>query len=133
MGTYVASQLVKAMASRSIKIVGAHVLIMGLTFKENCPDLRNSRVIDVIGELVGYNQKVDVFDPWVDPDEAERYCGIRPVVIPSNHHYDAVVIAVAHEEFRKIGAAGIRAYMKKQCVIYDLKYILPRDCVDLRL
>jgi UDP-N-acetyl-D-galactosamine dehydrogenase len=133
MGVYVASQLIKAMIKKSIQIEGARALIMGLTFKENCPDLRNSRVVDVLHELAQYNLQIDVFDPWANIAEAEHECGIRPISVPESGSYDAVVLAVAHEEFKALGTTRIRAFAKPLSVIYDLKYILPADSVDLRL
>jgi UDP-N-acetyl-D-glucosamine/UDP-N-acetyl-D-galactosamine dehydrogenase len=133
MGAYVASQLIKAMIKKSIQIEGARVLIMGLTFKENCPDLRNTRVVDVLHELAEYNLQIDVFDPWVDAAEVEHEYGIRPISEPESGGYDAVVLAVAHEQFKALGATGVCAFMKPSSVIYDLKYVLPADSVDLRL
>ena len=133
MGAYVASRLIKAMIKKSIQINGAHILIMGLTFKENCPDLRNTRVIDVIRELKDHNIKVDVYDPWVDTSEAMQEYGIEPVDKPASGAYDGVVIAVAHDQFKEIGAKGISDYSKPASVIYDLKYILPDSAAVLRL
>jgi len=133
MGAYVASQLIKAMIKKSIQIEGARVLIMGLTFKENCPDLRNTRVVDVLHELAEYNLQIDVFDPWVDAAEAEHEYGIRPISEPESGVYDAVVLAVAHEQFKALGAAGIRAFTKFPSVIYDLKYVLDIQDSGLRL
>lgn len=133
MSAYVASQLIKAMIKKSIQIEGARVLIMGLSFKENCPDLRNTRVMDVIYELRDYNLQIDVFDPWVDAAEAELEYGIRLIGEPEDCSYDAVVLAVAHEQFKAFGVAGILAFGKATSVIYDLKYLLPADSVDLRL
>lgn len=133
MGAYVASQLIKAMIKKSIKIEGARVLIMGLTFKENCPDLRNTRVVDVLHELAEYNLQIDVFDPWVDASEADHEYSIRPISELESGVYDAVVLAVAHEQFKALSAAGIRAFAKPSSVIYDLKYVLSADSVDLRL
>lgn len=133
MGAYVASQLIKAVIKKSIQIEGARVLIMGLAFKENCPDLRNTRVVDVIRELRDYNLQIDVFDPWVDAAEAEHEYGIRPISEPGNGDYDAVLLAVAHEQFKALGAAGIREFGKATSVIYDLKYVLRNSDVDLRL
>jgi UDP-N-acetyl-D-glucosamine/UDP-N-acetyl-D-galactosamine dehydrogenase len=133
MGAYVASQMIKAMIKKSIQIEGARVLIMGLTFKENCPDLRNTRVVDVIRELRDYNLQIDVFDPWVNPSEAEQEYGIQPIKTPEPGAYDGVVLAVAHEQFKALGAEGIRAFSKASSVVYDLKYVLPKDAVDLRL
>lgn len=133
MGPYVASQLIKAMIKKSIQIEGARVLIMGFTFKENCPDLRNTLVVDMLHELAEYNLQIDVFDPWVNVAEARHEYGINPISEPEMCTYDAVVIAVAHEQFKVLGAASIRAFAKPSSVIYDLKYLLPADSVDLRL
>jgi len=133
MGAYVAEQVFKLMNSSHLPVCDSRILVMGLTFKENCPDLRNTRVIDVINELISYNVNVDVYDPWVDADEAEREYGVRPVDQPEKGAYDAVVLAVAHNQFRDMGAAGIRAFGKDKCVLYDVKHILPVDEVDGRL
>lgn len=133
MGAYVVSQLVKAMTRRRIHVQGARVLVMGLAFKENCPDLRNTRVVDIVNELREYNVEVDVHDPWVDAAEAQREYGITPVQSPRPGQYDAIVLAVAHRQFAEMGASAIRALGKPQHVLYDLKYILPADQSDLRL
>lgn len=133
MGAYVVSQMVKAMIRRRILIDGAKVLVMGLTFKENCPDLRNSRVIDIIKELKDYNCEVDVFDPWVSIEEAQREYNILPVKEPKVGAYDGIIIAVAHEQFKKMGPTAIRELGKPQHVLYDLKYVLPIQATDLRL
>ena len=133
MGAYVVSQLIKAMIKKSIKIEGARVLVMGLTFKENCPDLRNTRVVDIVRELKQYNIAVDVYDPWVSATEAEHEYGITPIQQPSVGSYDAVILAVAHEEFKDLGAERVRGFGKADSVIYDLKYLLPADAADLRL
>lgn len=133
MGAYVASQLIKAMIKRRIQVDGAHILIMGLTFKENCPDLRNTRVVDILRELVDYNVVVDIFDPWVDAEEAQREYGFTPVAEPRRDSYDAIVLAVAHDEFRSMGAKAIRAFGKTDHVLYDLKYVLRPEEADLRL
>jgi UDP-N-acetyl-D-galactosamine dehydrogenase len=133
MGRYVVSQLVKAMTRRRIRVDGARVLVMGLAFKENCPDLRNTRVVDVVAELRQYQCEVDVYDPWVDPADANHEYGIAPVVRPEEGCYDAVVIAVAHNQFRVLGAAGIRAFCRETSVVYDLKYVLAASESDLRL
>jgi UDP-N-acetyl-D-galactosamine dehydrogenase len=133
MGAYVVSQLVKAMIKRRIQVDGARVLVMGLTFKENCPDIRNSRVVDILEELAGYNIAADVFDPWVDAADARREYGVTPVEAPRPGGYDATVVAVAHEQFRRMGADAIRAFGKPEHVLYDLKYVLPRHAADLRL
>ncbi|AHG65321.1 Vi polysaccharide biosynthesis UDP-N-acetylglucosamine C-6 dehydrogenase TviB [Advenella mimigardefordensis] len=133
MGSYVVSQLVKAMTKRQIQVQGAHVLVMGLTFKENCPDLRNTRVVDILKELGEYSMDVDVFDPWVDPAEAEHEYGITPVKTPEKGAYDAIILAVSHHQFVSLGAEGIRALGKAQHVLYDLKYVLKADQADIRL
>ncbi len=133
MGAYVAEQVFKLMNRSHLSVCDSRILVMGLTFKENCPDLRNTRVVDVIEELQSYNVDVDVYDPWVDAGEAEREYGIRPVEQPGKGAYDAVVLAVAHKQFREMGAAGIRAFGKDNAVLYDVKHLLPVDEVDGRL
>ncbi len=135
MGAYVVSQLVKAMMRRKIQVDGAHILVMGLTFKENCPDLRNTRVVDIVAELKEYNCQVDVYDPWISAAEAEHEYGITPIsALPSGEGcYDGIMLAVAHNQFKDMGAKAIRALGKKAHVLYDLKYILPVDATDLRL
>jgi UDP-N-acetyl-D-galactosamine dehydrogenase len=106
---------------------------MGLTFKENCPDLRNTRVVDILQELREYNVAADVYDPWVDPAEAQHEYGITPVVEPQAGAYDAVIVAVAHRQFRELGEQGMRAFGKPTHVLYDLKYVLSAQESDLRL
>ncbi|WP_372610901.1 Vi polysaccharide biosynthesis UDP-N-acetylglucosamine C-6 dehydrogenase TviB, partial [Halomonas sp.] len=133
MGAYVASQLIKQMIKRRIHVEGARVLVMGLTFKENCPDLRNTRVVDILAELADYNVAVDVFDPQVNKDEADQAYDIRLIDHPQAGAYDAIILAVAHREFHELGVEGIRAWGKAEHVLYDLKYVLPKDAVDLRL
>ncbi len=133
MGRYVVSELVKAMLKKRIHVDGAKVLIMGLTFKENCPDIRNTKVIDIIHELQEFGVVADVYDPWVDSKEAEHEYGITPVMSPQAASYDAVVLAVAHKQFKELGAAGVRAFGKAEHVLYDLKYVLPANQADLRL
>ena len=133
MGAYVVSQLVKAMLKRRITVEGARVLVMGLTFKENCPDLRNTRIVDIVKELGEYNIQADVYDPWVDVAEAQHEYGLTPIDAPQPGAYDAIIVGVAHEQFKAMGADAIRALGKKDHVIYDLKYVLPRTAADLRL
>ncbi|WP_313193446.1 Vi polysaccharide biosynthesis UDP-N-acetylglucosamine C-6 dehydrogenase TviB [Shinella zoogloeoides] len=133
MGSYVAAQMVKAMLKRRIQVDGARVLVLGLAFKENCPDLRNTKVIDVVTELKEYGIYVDVYDPWVNGEEAAREYELRPVRQVSQGTYDGIILAVAHQEFIKLGAEGIRAFGRSENVLYDLKYILPADMSDLRL
>jgi nucleotide sugar dehydrogenase len=133
MGSYVVSQLVKAMTKRRIQVQGSRVLVMGLTFKENCPDLRNTRVVDIVRELAEYNIDVDVFDPWVDPEESVHEYGIRPVDAPKPGAYDGIILAVAHQQFKAMGPEAIRALGKSEHVLYDLKYVLSAEQADLRL
>ena len=133
MGGYVVSQLVKAMTKQRIHVQGARVLVMGLAFKENCPDLRNTRIVDIVGELRDYNVDVDVYDPWVDPEEAMHEYGLTPVAKLEEGKYDAVILAVAHNQFKALGAEGIRRLGKAQHILYDLKYVLSAAESDLRL
>ena len=133
MGGYIADQVVRLMARQGINPVGARVLVLGLSFKENCPDLRNTRVMDIVAELAQFHARVDVFDPWVDAAEAEHEYGLRPVARPEAGTYDAIVVAVGHHQFIELGGAGIRAFGKPVSVVYDVKCVLPRDAVDGRL
>ncbi|QVQ26236.1 Vi polysaccharide biosynthesis UDP-N-acetylglucosamine C-6 dehydrogenase TviB [Achromobacter deleyi] len=133
MGGYVVSQLVKAMTKNRIHVQGARVLVMGLAFKENCPDLRNTRIVDIVRELGDYNVDVDVYDPWVDAEEAVHEYGLTPVSQPEEGKYDAVILAVAHNQFKAMGAEGIRKLGKPQHILYDLKYVLSPAESDLRL
>ena len=133
MGAYVVTQLFKAMTRRRLQVDGARILIMGLTFKENCPDLRNTRVVDIVKELADYNVQAEVFDPWASAPEAQHEYGITLVQQPAVGVYDAIVIAVAHHQFKAMGLAAIRALGKPEHVLYDLKYLLPASDSDLRL
>lgn len=133
MGAYVVSQLVKAMMKRRIHVEGARVLVMGLTFKENCPDLRNTRVIDIVRELGEFNVDVDVYDPWVSAEDAVHEYNITPTAKPRDGTYDGIIIAVAHKQFVAMGEEAIRALGKVEHVLYDLKYVLSAEDSDLRL
>lgn len=133
MGAYVASQLVKAMNKNRVRVDGARVLVMGFAFKENCPDLRNTRVIDIVNELKEYSVQVDVFDPWVDAEAVRQEYGITPVSSPQQQSYDGIILAVAHQQFRTMGATAIRALGKAEHVVFDLKYLLDRKESDFRL
>ena len=133
MGAYVVTQLVKSMVKKKIQVEGAKVLVLGLSFKENCPDIRNTRIIDIVKELEEYHIDVDVYDPWVSPIEAESEYGITPVPTLNAQTYDAVILAVAHEQFKVMGADAIRALGKESHVLYDLKYVLDQAESDLRL
>jgi len=133
MGAYVVTQLVKAMARKRLQIRGARILIMGLTFKENCPDIRNTRVVDIFEELKDYEMQIEVFDPWVDFSQAQSEYGITILPNPPLGAYDAIIIAVAHNQFKSMGAQVIRALGKPDHVLFDLKYLLPANESDLRL
>ncbi|MHC8292805.1 Vi polysaccharide biosynthesis UDP-N-acetylglucosamine C-6 dehydrogenase TviB [Pseudomonas sp. LB3P58] len=133
MGAYVVSQLVKAMLKRRIQVDGARVLLMGFTFKENCPDLRNTRIVDIVRELADYNIAVDIYDPWVSVAEAQHEYGVTPITEPAIDSYDGIVLAVAHNEFRSMGAAKIRQFGRAEHVLYDLKYLLTAAESDIRL
>ncbi len=133
MGGYIAGEVIRLMVRQGINPVNARVLVLGLAFKENCPDLRNTRVVDIVRSLHGYRTQVDVHDPWVDAAAAEHEYGLKLVAQPGQGDYDAVIVAVGHDEFRALGAEGIRAYGKPASVLYDVKYLLPRDAVDGRL
>jgi UDP-N-acetyl-D-glucosamine/UDP-N-acetyl-D-galactosamine dehydrogenase len=133
MGAYVVTQLVKAMTRRSILVHGARVLVMGLAFKENCPDLRNTRVVDIVKELADYGVQADVYDPWVSAKDAQHEYGITPVSELETGSYDAVIVAVAHHQFKAMGVAALRALGKPSHVLFDLKYVFPVEASDLRL
>ena len=133
MGAYVVSQLAKAMIKRRIQVEGARVLIMGLTFKENCPDLRNTRVVDIVTELKDYNCQVDVYDPWVSTEEAQHEYNIMPITQSDVGCYDAIILAVAHHQFKKMGSTAVRGLGKPNALLYDLKYTFPASETDLRL
>lgn len=133
MGAYVVSQLVKSMLKKRIHVEGARVLVMGLTFKENCPDLRNTKVVDIIKELRDYGVVAECFDPWINTEEAQHEYGITPVVTPEKSAYDGIILAVSHKEFVEMGTEKIRELAKPKHVLYDLKYILPLNDSDLRL
>lgn len=133
MGTFVVDQVVRAMLQRRIHVNGAKALVMGLTFKENCPDLRNTRVVDIVRTLQSYGVDVDVYDPWVDVEEARHECGVSPIAQPEPGRYDAVIVAVAHVQFQDMAPHDIRALATPGGIIYDLKSILPADVSDARL
>ncbi len=133
MGLHVAQRVIKLMQQRGIQTAGARVLVLGLAFKENCPDLRNTRVIDVIGELRSYNVTVDVHDPWVAPAYAQAEYALDIVAEPAHGAYDAVVLAVAHAQFQALGASGLRAFGKPGAVLFDVKAMLPAGEADARL
>jgi UDP-N-acetyl-D-glucosamine/UDP-N-acetyl-D-galactosamine dehydrogenase len=133
MGSYVADQVSKLMTKKRIHVVDANVLIMGLTFKENCPDLRNTRVVDLVEEFKGFNCNVDVYDPWVDKDESVYEYDIKPIDCPVEGKYDAILLAVAHDEFKELSLEQIKSFGKDDHVLYDIKYLLGANEVDGRL
>ena len=133
MGEYVVTQLVKTMIKKRIQVEGAKVLVLGLSFKENCPDVRNTKVIDIVHELEEYNIEVDVYDPWVDKAEAEREYNVTPISKPAVNNYDGIILAVAHNEFVELGVEQIRAFGKNEHVLYDLKYVFTKEDTDIRL
>jgi UDP-N-acetyl-D-galactosamine dehydrogenase len=133
MGEYVVERVVKMMTKQKIHVVDANVLVLGLAFKENCPDIRNTRVIDVVNAFRSYNAHVDVHDPWVDAEEARHEYGLEPIAQLEEGRYDAIVVAVAHDQFKAMGAAAIRRLGKPQCVVFDVKHLLPKQCTSGRL
>jgi UDP-N-acetyl-D-galactosamine dehydrogenase len=133
MGLYVAHQVIRLMAHKRIHVVGARILLLGLTFKENCPDLRNTRVVDIVRELQAAHADIDVYDPWADASEAEQRLGIRTIDMPAPGGYDAIVLAVAHQAFLDLGDEGIRAFGREHCAVFDIKSLLPAAAVDGRL
>ncbi|MFM7403853.1 MAG: Vi polysaccharide biosynthesis UDP-N-acetylglucosamine C-6 dehydrogenase TviB [Erythrobacter sp.] len=133
MGSYVSHQLLREMARRGMNFGHARILIMGLTFKENCPDIRNTKVVDVVRELKMLSMDVDVYDPWVKPEEAWAEYGVELVARPEAGAYDGIILAVAHDDFRELGAPAIRSLGKQQHLLFDLKHILPKESSDLRL
>ena len=133
MGEYVATQLIKEMVKQRIQVVGSKILVMGLSFKENCPDIRNTKIVDMVKALKEYDLDLDIYDPWVDPLEAAKEYGIDPVSSLANAKYDAIVLAVAHDQFKQMSIDEFKAVAKEKYVLYDLKYILNHTDVDIRL
>ncbi|WP_151838753.1 Vi polysaccharide biosynthesis UDP-N-acetylglucosamine C-6 dehydrogenase TviB [Acinetobacter radioresistens] len=133
MGAYVVTQLVKQMIRKKIQVEGSKVLVLGLSFKENCPDIRNTKIIDIINELKEYQIEVDIYDPWVDINEAQHEYNVTPIKTLQDSTYDGVILAVAHEEFKVMGADKMRKLGKANHVLYDLKYVLDQSEVDIRL
>nr|WP_320010693.1 Vi polysaccharide biosynthesis UDP-N-acetylglucosamine C-6 dehydrogenase TviB [uncultured Desulfobulbus sp.] len=130
MGRYIASETVKLMLKRRIHVAGAHILVLGLTFKENCPDLRNTRVIDIINELTSFGANVEVYDPWVDQEEAAAMYNVTMIPELPPLRYDAVVLAVGHQEFARLTESELRKICRTNAVIYDVKHALPSDVAD---
>ena len=133
MPLYVVSRIIKNMIASGIQPLDARVLLLGLTFKENCPDLRNTKVVDIVSELASYGASVDVHDPWVNAEEARHEYGLEMAESPDAGSYDVVVIAVSHDQFRDLGEAGIRAFGREGALVYDIKYLLPKEASDDRL
>ena len=134
MGVYVADELVKAMLRKRLHVADARVLVLGLTFKENCKDVRNTRVVDIVQTLVQYGALIDIYDPWVDGDGGiDLPKGAQVVSAPASGAYSGIVLAVAHDEFKSLDRTKLAEWSGNSAVVYDLKYILPRDAVDLRL
>jgi len=134
MAMHVADETVKLMLRKNLSVLGSKVLILGLTFKENCPDVRNTKVVDIVAALKGYNTEVDIYDPWIDVVEAEQEYGLRCLTtVPPPGQYDAVVLAVGHQQFISLGVSGIKAFGQPGAVIYDVKGILPIGIADGRL
>ena len=133
MGEYVATQLIKEMVKQRIQVVGSKILVMGLSFKENCPDIRNTKIVDMVKALKEYDLDLDIYDPWVDPLDAAKEYGIDPVASLANAKYDAIVLAVAHDQFKQMSIDEFKALAKDKYVLYDLKYILNHTDVDIRL
>jgi UDP-N-acetyl-D-galactosamine dehydrogenase len=133
MGQHVAAEVIKLMIQRGIAVAGARILLLGLTFKENCPDLRNTRVVDLAREFRDYGAMVDIHDPWADAVQARHEYGIELLDAPQAGAYDAIVVAVGHDEFRALGVDGIRRLANGRAVIYDIKGLFPKEAVDARL
>lgn len=133
MGAYIADEVIKLLIRKHISVADARVLVLGLTFKENCPDLRNTRVVDILAQFRSYDVRADVWDPWADPRHALREYGLELLQSPERSAYDAIVLAVAHREFAELGADGLRAFGKERCVVYDVKGMLPAAACDGRL
>ena len=133
MGSFVVSEVLKLMAKKRLSIVGANVLIMGLSFKENCPDLRNTRVIGMVEELESYNANVEVYDPWVNVDDLKNEQQLKVIKQPTKGSYDAIIIAVSHDQFKALGVNAVRAFGKPNHVLYDIKYLFASNETDGRL
>ncbi|ORU93376.1 MAG: Vi polysaccharide biosynthesis protein VipA/TviB [Cycloclasticus sp. symbiont of Bathymodiolus heckerae] len=133
MGHFVVSEVVKLMANKKISVVGSNILMMGMTFKENCPDLRNTRVVEMVDELKNYNANVDVYDPWVKNENVPEEYNLTLINQPEVGYYDAIIIAVAHHQFQDMGLSAVKALGKSTHVLYDIKYLFPSESVDGRL
>jgi UDP-N-acetyl-D-galactosamine dehydrogenase len=133
MGAYIADRVMKLMTGKRIHVVGSRILVMGVTFKENCPDMRNSQVLSLVRSLRAFHADVDLHDPWADPDEVADEFGQATISNPLPATYDAVVLAVPHQEYVELGPAAIQAFGRATSVLYDIKSALPTDAADERL
>jgi UDP-N-acetyl-D-glucosamine/UDP-N-acetyl-D-galactosamine dehydrogenase len=133
MALHVAAQITRLMSDKRIHVKGARVLMLGMTFKENCPDIRNSKVVDVVRELRKQGARVEIYDPWASAAECRHEYGLNPVPALKPNRYDAVVVAVAHRQFRELGARGVRRLCRRKHVLYDIKHVFPAAAVDGRL
>lgn len=133
MGEYISTQLIKAMVKKQIQVVGGNILVMGLSFKENCPDIRNTKIIDLIQSLKDYDLNLDIYDPWVDPNEVKKEYELNPIQTLKEGHYDAIVLAIGHQKFIEYGYEYIRGLGKQNCIIYDLKHVFELNQSDIRL
>ena len=133
MSRHIAEKVLRLMTRKKIQVVDGNILVMGLTFKENCPDIRNTKVIDVIRELQSFHANVDIYDPWADATEVKAEYGLDLVASPQAGHYDAVVLCVSHQQIKDMGSEAIRALCKDKHVLFDVKYILDKEAVDDRL
>jgi UDP-N-acetyl-D-galactosamine dehydrogenase len=133
MPLHVAQRVVQLMVQKRVHVKGARVLVMGLTFKENCPDVRNSKVIDVIREMENHGAKVDAYDPWVEPKAVKHEYGLTPITKLGRGRYDAVILAVAHREFKALGIRAIRRLAKPRHVLFDIKHLFKASQTDGRL
>ena len=133
MGNFISNQVIELMLQKEIEVENSHILILGLAFKENCPDLRNTRVIDIVNELKTHNVKIDIYDPWIDENSANQEYNIDMAQELKDNTYDAIIVAVAHDVFKELGSAKIKALGKQNCIIYDVKSMLSKDVIDGRL
>lgn len=133
MGKHVADTVIKLLTKKSIHVVGSNILVLGLAFKENCPDLRNTRIVDMVHAFEEYNASIDIYDPWVDKEEAFAEYGLNLINTLENKFYDAVVLAVAHNEFKEMGVQGVKTLGKENFVLFDIKSLFPKEEVDARL
>jgi UDP-N-acetyl-D-galactosamine dehydrogenase len=133
MGNFISNQVIELMLQKEIKVENSHILLLGLAFKENCPDFRNTRVIDIVNELKTHNLKIDIYDPWIEAKSANQEYNINMTRELKDNTYDAIIVAVAHDAFKELGSEKIKALGKQNCIIYDVKSMLSKDVIDGRL